>query len=72
MIVPNFLKQIFSDHKLSMSQKMVALMAFMPNPPEPKTESLHSLGVEIEKLIKRNKIQFGKFDENFILDITKK
>ena len=39
MIVPNFLKQIFSDHKLSMSQKMVALMAFMPNPPEPKTES---------------------------------
>ena len=46
-----------------MSQKMVA---FMPNPPEPKR------GIEIEKLIKRNKIQFGKFDENFILDITKK
>ena len=60
MIVPNFLKQIFSDH---VSKKWSLLCLTHPS---------LKRRVEIEKLIKRNKIQFVKFDENFILDITKK
>lgn len=71
MSIPNFLKQIAGDTRLSTSQKMVAIMAFMPNVPEIKTENFYELGVTIQKLIEDNKIELGKFDDDFILDVKK-
>ncbi len=72
MIIPNFVKQIASDPKLSMSQKMVAITAFMPNMPTPNTENFYELGLSIQKLIEDNKIELGKFDQDFRLNVKLK
>lgn len=70
--IPENVKRILNDRQLSMSQKVVAFMAFMPNLPQNNSEVYQQnldLGVEIKKLIDEKKISLGKFDSNFILDI---
>lgn len=70
--IPENVKRILNDRQLSMSQKVVAFMAFMPNLPQNNSEVYQQnldLGVEIKKLIDEKKILLGKFDSNFILDI---
>jgi hypothetical protein len=55
-----------------MNQKMVTLMAFMPDlPGVPKAEDHNELGMKIKKLIDDGKIRLGKFDKNFKLDIIR-
>lgn len=75
--IPENVKQIINDRNLSMSQKLVAFMAFMPNLPENNADIYQDnldLGKEIKQLINDKKISLGKFDENFKLyvEISKK
>lgn len=68
--IPENVKQIMNDRNLSMSQKLVAFMAFMPNLPENNADMYKDnldLGKEIKQLIDDKKISLGKFDENFKL-----
>tara|TARA_B100000497_G_scaffold46954_1_gene54305 strand:+ start:10722 stop:10958 length:237 start_codon:yes stop_codon:yes gene_type:complete len=68
--IPENVKQIMNDRNLSMSQKLVAFMAFMPNLPENNADIYKDnldLGKEIKQLIDDKKISLGKFDENFKL-----
>lgn len=70
--IPENVKRILNDRQLSMSQKVVAFMAFMPNLPQNNSEVYQQnldLGVEIKKLIDEKKISLGKFDNNFKLSI---
>lgn len=70
--IPENVKRILNDRQLSMSQKVVAFMAFMPNLPQNNSEVYQQnldLGVEIKKLIDEKKISLGKFDSDFKLDI---
>jgi len=70
--IPENVKRILNDRQLSMSQKVVAFMAFMPNLPQNNSEVYQQnldLGVEIKKLIDDKKISLGKFDSDFKLDI---
>ena len=70
--IPENVKRILNDKQLSMSQKLVAFMAFMPNLPQNNAEVYQQnldLGVEIKKLIDEKKISLGKFDSDFKLDI---
>lgn len=70
--IPENVKQIINDRNLSMSQKLVAFMAFMPNLPENNASIYQDnldLGKEIKQLINEKKISFGKFDENFNLHV---
>lgn len=70
--IPENVKRILNDRQLSMSQKVVAFMAFMPNLPHNNSEVYQQnldLGVEIKKLIDDKKISLGKFDNDFKLDI---
>ena len=70
--IPENIKSMLNDKQLSMSQKLVAFMAFMPNLPHNNSEVYQQnqdLGVEIKKLIDEKKISLGKFDSNFKLDI---
>lgn len=70
--IPENVKRILNDRQLSMSQKLVAFMAFMPNLPENNSEVYQQnldVGVTIKKLIDEKKISLGKFDSNFILNI---
>jgi len=70
--IPENVKRILNDRQLSMSQKVVAFMAFMPNLPQNNSEVYQQnidLGVEIKKLIDDKKISLGKFDSDFNLDI---
>ena len=70
--IPENVKQIMNDRNLSMSQKLVAFMAFMPNLPENNADIYKDnldLGKEIKQLIDDKKISLGKFDENFKLHV---
>jgi len=67
--IPENIKSMLNDKQLSMSQKLVAFMAFMPNLPHNNSEVYQDLDVEIKKLIDEKKISLGKFDSNFKLDI---
>lgn len=70
--IPENVKRILNDKQLSMSQKLVAFMAFMPNIPQNNSEIYQQnidLGVEIKNLIDDKKISLGKFDNNFKLSI---
>ena len=70
--IPENVKRILNDRQLSMSQKVVAFMAFMPNLPQNNSEVYQQnldLGVEIKKLIEDKKISLGKFDSDFKLHI---
>ena len=72
--IPNIVKQILQDRELPMDQKMTAFMMFMPKLPEdPKLDVILNdnlmIGQEIKSLIDDGKIEFGKFDKNFHLDV---
>lgn len=68
------MKRVMGDKSLSMSQKMVTFMAFMPRlPDDPKVQQYCNdnlkIGVIIKRLIADNKIRLGKLDKNFKLDV---
>jgi hypothetical protein len=72
--IPEPMKRVMGDKSLSMSQKMVTFMAFMPTlPNDPKVEQYCKdnleVGTTIKQLIADNKIRLGKFDKNFKLDV---
>ena len=72
--IPNIVKQILQDRELPMDQKMTAFMMFMPKLPEdPKLDVILNdnlmIGQEIKSLIDDGKIELGKFDKNFHLDV---
>jgi hypothetical protein len=72
--IPNIVKQILQDRELPMDQKMTAFMMFMPKLPEdPKLDVILNdnlmIGEEIKSLIDDGKIEFGKFDKDFHLDV---
>jgi hypothetical protein len=67
---PPHIKQLFQNRDLTMNQKMVTLMAFMPDLPNmPEAVDHHDLGVKIKRLIGDGKIRLGKFDKNFNLEV---
>jgi len=54
-----------------MNQKMVTLMAFMPDVPgEYKLDDHLDTGMKIKKLVDDGKIRLGKFDKNFTLEVV--
>jgi hypothetical protein len=54
-----------------MNQKMVTLMAFMPDVPgEYKLGDHLETGMKIKKLVDDGKIRLGKFDKNFTLEVV--
>jgi hypothetical protein len=72
--IPNVVKQILQDRELPMDKKMTAFMMFMPKLPEdPKLDVILNdnlmIGEEIKSLINEGKIEFGKFDKDFYLDV---
>ena len=72
--IPEPMKRVMGDKSLSMSQKMVTFMAFMPTlPNDPKVEQYCKdnleVGTTIKRLIADNKIRLGKLDKNFKLDV---
>lgn len=72
--IPNVVKQILQDRDLPMNKKMTAFMMFMPKLPEdPKLNTIIAdnleLGEKIKSLIDEGKIEFGKTDKNFKLDV---
>ena len=72
--IPESMKRVMGDKSLTMSQKMVTFMAFMPSlPNDPKVDQYCKdnlkVGIEIKRLVNENKIRLGKFDKNFILQI---
>jgi hypothetical protein len=72
--IPNIVKQILQDRELPMDQKMTAFMMFMPKlPQDPKLDIILNdnlmIGQEIKSLIDDGKIELGKFDKNFHLDV---
>jgi hypothetical protein len=57
-----------------MNKKMTAFMMFMPKlPQDPKLDTVINdnlvVGEKIRSLIDEGKIEFGKFDKNFHLDV---
>ena len=70
--IPENVKKILNDRQLSMSQKLVAFMAFMPNLPQNNSEVYQQnivLGNEIKKLIDDKKIIMRNFDCDFKLNV---
>lgn len=72
--IPNVVKQILQDRELPMDKKMTAFMMFMPKlPQDPKLDVILNdnlmIGEEIKSLIDEGKIEFGKFDKDFHLDV---
>ena len=72
--IPNVVKQILQDRDLPMNKKMTAFMMFMPKlPQDPKLDTVINdnlvVGEKIKSLIDEGKIEFGKTDKNFKLDV---
>ena len=70
--IPENVKNIINDRQLSMSQKLVAFMAFMPNLPQNNSEVYQQnidLGNQIKNLIDEKKIFLGKFDSDFKVNV---
>ena len=68
---PPYVKQLFQNKELTMNQKMVTLMAFMPDVPgEYKLGDHLETGMEIKKLVDDGKIRLGNFDKNFTLEVV--
>ena len=67
---PPYIKQLFQNRDLTMNQKMVTLMAFMPDVPNmPVAENYDGLGNSIKDLIKKGKIRIDGFDKDFKLKV---
>ena len=72
--IQNVVKQILQQRELPMDKKMTAFMMFMPKLPEdPKLDVILNdnlmIGEEIKSLLDDGKIEFGKFDKDFHLDV---
>ena len=68
---PPYVKQLFQNKELTMNQKMVTLMAFMPDVPgEYKLGDHLETGMKIKKLVDDGNIRLGKFDKNFTLEVV--
>lgn len=70
--IPENVKLILRNKELTMSQKMVAFMAFMPSLPENSSKCYVDnlkLGAQIKYLIDEGKITLKGFDDNFTLKI---
>jgi hypothetical protein len=72
--IPNVVKQILQDRELPMNKKMTAFMMFMPKLPEdPKLDEVVNknlvVGEKIKSLVDDGKIELGKFDKDFRLDV---
>mgnify|MGYP005988726541 FL=1 len=72
--IPNVVKQILQDRELPMNKKMTAFMMFMPKLPEdPKLDVIINdnlmVGEQIKSLIDEGKIELGKFDKDFRLNV---
>ena len=73
--IPVQIKRIIQDHELSMAQKMVAFMAFMPSlPADPKNDQVWEdnmkVGETIKKMIDEGKLSLNGFDERARLRIV--
>lgn len=74
MNIPGVVKQILQDRELSMPQKMVAFMAFMPKlPDDPKLNAILvenvKIGNQIKELVDKEKIQIHGFDKSFKIKV---
>ena len=67
---PPYIKQLFKNRDLTMNQKMVTLMAFMPDVPGmPEMDDHLELGMKIKELIQKGKIRLDGFDKDFKLKV---
>jgi hypothetical protein len=72
---PPYIKQLFQNRDLTMNQKMVTLMAFMPEIPY-STETAQiwedgeKVGREIKELIGKGKIRLDGFDKDFKIKVS--
>lgn len=74
MDIPGIVKQILQNRELSMSQKMVAFMAFMPKlPNDPKLNAILAenlkIGKKIKELVDKEEIQIHGFDKSFKIKV---
>ena len=74
MDIPGIVKQILQNRELSMSQKMVAFMAFMPKlPNDPKLNAILAenlkIGKQIKELVDKEEIQIHGFDKSFKIKV---
>lgn len=73
--IPVHIRRIIQDRELSMAQKMVAFMAFMPSlPADPKNDQVWEdnmkVGKTIKKMIDEGKLSLNGFDERARLRIV--
>jgi hypothetical protein len=73
--IPVHIRRIIQDRELSMTQKMVAFMAFMPSlPADPKNDQVWEdnmkVGETIKKMIDEGKLSLNGFDERARLRIV--
>ena len=73
--IPVHIRRIIQDRELSMAQKMVAFMAFMPSlPADPKNDQVWEdnmkVGETIKKMIDEGKLSLNGFDERARLRIV--
>lgn len=73
--IPVHIRRIIQDRELSMAQKMVAFMAFMPSlPADPKNDKVWKdnteVGKTIKKMIDEGKLSLNGFDEHSRLRIV--
>ena len=73
--IPVHIRRIIQDRELSMAQKMVAFMAFMPSlPADPKNDQVWKdnmkVGETIKKMIDEGKLSLNGFDEHARLRIV--
>ena len=73
--IPVYIRRIIQDRELSMAQKMVAFMAFMPSlPADPKNDQVWEdnmkIGETIKKMIDEGKLSLNGFDERARLRIV--
>lgn len=73
--IPVHIRRIIQDRELSMAQKMVAFMAFMPSlPADPKNDQVWEdnmkIGETIKKMIDEGKLSLNGFDERARLRIV--
>jgi hypothetical protein len=66
--IPESMKRVMGDKSLTMSQKMVTFMAFMPSlPNDPKVEQYCKdnleIGIEIKRLLDEQKISTQEFHD---------
>ena len=67
---PPYIKQLFQNRDLTMNQKMVTLMAFMPDIPNmPPAKNYDELGMTIKDLVEKGKICLDGFDKDFKLKV---